>query len=78
MKNAPGVDAILHLINTLAAYAILGCLGALILSVLLIVIGPRLGLHQAGTVGKTGVIASIVVAFVIGIAGTIINFAYNA
>lgn len=78
MKNAPGLNAIQHLINLLAVYTLLGCLVIFLVSLIMVAAGPRLGLAHAGTVGKGGMLASVGVAFLVGIAGTVINFAYNA
>ena len=77
-KNAPGSAAITDLINTIGFYAIIACLVGLLLSGLILAIGPRLGFTQASTIGKVGIFASLGVAFLIGISATLINFFYNA
>ncbi|MBA8792863.1 putative membrane protein [Friedmanniella endophytica] len=77
-QNAPGSAAIGDLINTIGFYAIVACLVGLLLSGLILAIGPRLGFHQASTVGKVGIFASLGVAFLVGISATLINFFYNA
>ena len=77
-KNAPGSAAITDLINTIGFYAIIACLLGLLLSGLILAIGPRLGFTQASTIGKVGIFASLGVAFLVGIAATLINFFYNA
>lgn len=77
-RNAPGSDAIADLINTIGFYAIVACLVGLLLSGLILVIGPRLGFNQASTIGKVGIFASLGGAFLIGISATLINFFYNA
>lgn len=77
-KNAPGSAAIQDLINTVGFYAIIACLVGLLLSGLILAIGPRLGFTQASTVGKVGIFASLGVAFLVGISATLINFFYNA
>ncbi len=77
-KNAPGSAAITDLINTVGFYAIIACLLGLLLSGLILAIGPRLGFTQASTIGKVGIFASLGVAFLVGIAATLINFFYNA
>lgn len=77
-RNAPGSDAINDLINAVGFYAIIACLVGLLLSGLIVVLGPRLGFHQASTIGKVGIFASLGGAFLIGISATLINFFYNA
>ena len=56
-KNAPGSAAISDLINTIGFYAIVACLVGLLLSGLILAIGPRLGFTQASTIGKVGIFA---------------------
>lgn len=77
-RNAPGSQAISDLINTIGFYAIIACLVGLLLSGLILAIGPRLGFTQASTIGKIGIFASLGVAFLVGISATLINFFYNA
>ena len=77
-QNAPGSAAITDLINTIGFYAIIACLVGLLLSGLILAIGPRLGFNQASTVGKVGIFASLGVAFLVGISATLVNFFYNA
>ncbi|GAB3917795.1 hypothetical protein GCM10011575_41880 [Microlunatus endophyticus] len=77
-QNAPGSAAIKELINAIGFYAIIACLVGLLLSGLILAIGPRLGFHQSSTVGKIGIFASLGVAFLVGISATLINFFYNA
>lgn len=77
-QNAPGGAAINDLINTIGFYAIVACLIGLLLSGLILAIGPRLGFTQASTIGKVGIFASLGVAFLVGISATLINFFYNA
>ena len=77
-QNAPGSQAITDLINTIGFYAIIACLVGLLLSGLILAIGPRLGFTQASTIGKVGIFASLGVAFLVGISATLINFFYNA
>lgn len=77
-RNAPGSAAITDIINAIGFYAIIACLVGLLLSGLILVVGPRLGFHQASTLGKIGIIAALGVAFLVGISATLINFSYNA
>ena len=77
-KNAPGSDAITDLINVIGFYAIIACMLGLLLSGLILAIGPRLGFTQASTIGKIGIIAALGVAFLVGICASLINWAYNA
>ena len=66
------------LIDTIGFYAIIACLVGLLLSGLILVIGPRIGFDRASTVGKVGIFASLGGAFLIGISATLVNFFYNA
>ncbi|QDP95351.1 hypothetical protein FOE78_04980 [Microlunatus elymi] len=77
-QNAPGSSAIGDLIDAIGFYAIIACLVGLLLSGLILAIGPRLGFTQASTIGKVGIFASLGVAFLVGISATLINFFYNA
>ena len=77
-RNAPGAAAINDLIDTIGFYAIIACLVGLLLSGLILVIGPRIGFDRASTVGKVGIFASLGGAFLIGISATLVNFFYNA
>jgi hypothetical protein len=77
-QNAPGSAAIGELIDAIGFYAIIACLIGLLLSGLVLAIGPRLGFNQASTIGKVGIFASLGVAFLVGISATLINFFYNA
>jgi hypothetical protein len=77
-KNAPGSGAITDIINAIGFYGIVACLIGLLLSGLILAIGPRLGFSQASTIGKVGIIASLGVAFLIGISATLVNYFYNA
>ena len=77
-QNAPGAAAISDLINTIGFYAIIACLVGLLLSGLILVIGPRLGFDRASSVGKIGIFAALGGAFLIGISATLVNFFYNA
>jgi hypothetical protein len=77
-QNAPGTEAISDLVNAVGFYAIVACLVGLLLSGLILAIGPRLGFDRASTVGKVGIIASLGVAFLVGMAAPLINYFYNA
>jgi len=77
-NNAPGGEAIADLINAIGFYTIVACLIGLLLSGLILAIGPRLGFDRASSVGKVGIIASLGVAFLVGMAAPLINYFYNA
>lgn len=77
-KNAPGADAIATIIDAIGYYAIVACLIGLLLSGLILAIGPRLGFNQASTIGKVGIFASLGVAFLVGMAAPLVNYFYNA
>ena len=77
-KTAPGATALVELINTMALYALIASLIGLLLSGLILAIGPRLGFHRASEVGKVGIIASFGVAFLVGVSAGLINYFYAA
>lgn len=77
-RNAPGTEAISDIVDALGFYAIVACLIGLLLSGLILAIGPRLGFSHASTLGKVGIIASLGVAFLVGMAAPLINYFYNA
>lgn len=77
-RNAPGAAAIESLIDAIGFYGIISCLVGLLLSLLILIIGPRIGFDRASTVGKVGIFASLGGAFLIGMSATLVNFFYNA
>jgi hypothetical protein len=77
-NNAPGGEAIADLINAIGFYTIVACLIGFLLSGLILAIGPRIGFDRASSVGKVGLIASLGVAFLVGMAAPLVNYFYNA
>ena len=77
-RNAPGGQAIADLVNVIGFYTIVACLIGFLLSGLILAIGPRVGFDRASSVGKVGIIASLGVAFLVGMAAPLINYFYNA
>ncbi len=76
-KKAPGVDAIQTLINYAGMYALLACAGGFLISLLIVVLGPRLGFEHGSRIGKAGILVSLIAAFAIGMATVLINFFFN-
>jgi hypothetical protein len=75
-RNAPGLASIESLVNTIAAYALLSGLAAVILGVSWAVIGPRLGFQNSRSVGLGGVVGGFALGAVVGVSWVGINFMY--
>ena len=75
--NAPGLDALQHLINITAVVVLglcaLGALGGLAG----IPAGRIIGVHHAPQHGRIMVVGSIAVAFAVGLLAVLINLAYS-
>lgn len=75
--NAPGLDALQHVINIAAvvvlAMCALGSLGGLAW----IPAGRVIGVHHAGQQGRIMVVGSVLVAFAVGLLAVLINLAYS-
>jgi hypothetical protein len=75
--NAPGLDALQHVINISAvlvlALCALGALGGLAW----IPAGRTIGVHHAGQQGRIMVVGAIMVAFAVGLLAVLINLAYS-
>lgn len=75
--NAPGLDALQHVINigavAVLALCALGALGGLAW----IPGGRVIGVHHAGQQGRIMVVGALAVAFLVGLLAVLINLAYT-
>jgi hypothetical protein len=74
-SKAPGINALKDLVNGLAAYAVIAAVAAVLLGGIAWALGERMGYDRASMVGKGGVIAGFGLAFLVGAAAAIVNFA---
>lgn len=77
-KGVPGLEGLKNVVNAIAAYVLVTCMGAFLLGLVATVAGKAIGAAQVASMGKGAIGAAIVVAFVFGLAAAILNFAYNA
>ena len=75
--DAPGATQIQELINYIGLYTLLAAMAGMLISLLILAIGPRLGFDRASQLGRMGLIVSLGVAFGVGIAAALINFFYK-
>ena len=66
--NAPGVQGLSSLGNTIAAWVLVLAVIAILLGVVIAVAGPRFGFHGAKSVGMGGVIGGFIVGAVVAMA----------
>lgn len=75
--KAPGAAGIQSAINVIAAYALLASLAGFLLGGAVWAIGGRVGNDHTATGGKIGMAISVFVAFLVGGAAAILQFAYG-
>ena len=75
--NSTGIAGFTDLTNTIAGWTLLGCLAGFMLSGFVFVVGPALGLRHARQYGAIGMIASVGIAAIVGLASGLINLAYT-
>ena len=74
---APGASGIQTGINVIAVYALLACLAGFLLGGAVWAIGGRIGNDHTAVGGKIGMAIAVGVAFLIGAAAAILQFAYG-
>jgi hypothetical protein len=72
--DAPATESLTKLINALATYAIYAAVAAVLIGGIAWALGERMGLDRASSVGKSGVIAGMGLAFLVGSAAAFVNF----
>jgi hypothetical protein len=75
--NAPGAHGIQHAINVFAVYALMAAGAGFLLGAATWAIGGRVGNEFTAVGGKLGMVTSLAVAFLVGAAAAILNFAYG-
>jgi hypothetical protein len=75
--GAPGASGLQSVIDALAAYALYACAAGFIAGGLIWAIGGRVGNDYTATGGKIGLFTSAGVAFLIGAAPKILQWAYG-
>jgi|GEM_PF-3984892 hypothetical protein len=75
--TAPGVESLQHLVDALAAYALIAALAAIIIGGISWALGERLGMERAASVGKGGVLAGFGLGLLVGAATALVTFAVN-
>jgi hypothetical protein len=75
--SAPGVESLHHLVNALASYALIAAVAAVIIGGISWALGERLGMERASSIGKGGVLAGFGLAFLVGAAAALVQFALN-
>lgn len=72
--DAPATESLTKLINALATYAIYAAVAAVLIGGIAWALGERMGLDRASMVGKSGVVAGMGLAFLVGSAAAFVNF----
>ncbi|CCH29302.1 hypothetical protein ABZ816_35620 [Actinosynnema sp. NPDC047251] len=76
-RNAPGLEAMESLVNSIAMYVLVGGLAAVVIGIGIAVVGPRLGFQHARGVGIGGVVGGVFLGAVVGLASILVNFMYS-
>lgn len=74
----PGTSAIEKLIDGLAAFALLACVGGVLIGAAQWALGSKSGNYSHASDGRSKVMYGLLGAFVIGAAAAIINFFYSS
>ena len=75
--NSTGMAGFTDLTNTIAGWALLGALAAFVLSALVFVIGPALGLRHGRQYGAIGMVGALGAAALVAVAAGLVNLAYS-
>ncbi len=75
--GAPGASGIQHAIDVIAVYALEACLAGFLLGGAVWAVGGRIGNEHTATGGKIGMAVCVGVAFLVGGAAAILQFAYG-
>jgi len=76
-SHAPGASGIQSAINVIAVYTLLACLAGFLLGGAVWAIGGRIGNDHTSVGGKIGMAIAVGVAFLVGAAAAILQFAYG-
>lgn len=75
--NSTGMAGFTDLTNTIAGWTLLGALAGFLMSALVFVLGPAVGLRHARQYGAIGMISAVGVAVLVAVAAGLINLAYT-
>jgi Family of unknown function (DUF6112) len=75
--HAPGAAGIQSAVNVVAVYTLLSCLAGFLLGGAVWAIGGRVGNEHTAVGGKIGMAVCVGVAFLVGAAAAILQFAYG-
>jgi hypothetical protein len=75
--KAPGAAGIQSAINVIAVYALLACTAGFLLGGAVWAVGGRVGNEHTAVGGKIGMAVAVGVAFLVGAAAAILQFAYG-
>jgi hypothetical protein len=75
--HAPGAAGIQSAINVIAVYTLLACLAGFLLGGAVWAVGGRIGNDHTSVGGKIGMAVAVGVAFLVGGAAAILQFAYG-
>jgi hypothetical protein len=75
--NSTGMSGFTDLTNTIAGWVLLGCLAGFLVSALVFVLGPAVGLQHGRRYGTMGIISALGVAVLVALAAGLINLAYT-
>jgi hypothetical protein len=75
--HAPGASGIQSAINVIAVYTLLSCMAGFLLGGAVWAIGGRIGNDHTSVAGKIGMAVAVGVAFLVGAAAAILQFAYG-
>lgn len=75
--DSTGMAGFTDLTNTIGGWTLLGCLAGFLLSGLVFVAGPAVGLRHARQYGAIGMISALGIAAVVGMAAGMLNLAYS-
>lgn len=75
--NAPGAAGIQSAINVIAVYTLLACLAGFLLGGAVWAIGGHISNPHTSVAGKAGMAVAVGVAFLVGGAAAILQFAYG-
>lgn len=76
-SKAPGIGGLEDVVNGFAAYALIASAAGFLLGGIVWGVGGRIGNDHTATGGKVGMAVAVGVAFLVGAASVILNFAYN-
>lgn len=75
--KAPGASGIQSAVNVIAVYTLLACLAGFLIGGAVWAFGGRIGNDHTAVGGKIGMAVSVGVAFLVGAAAAILQFAYG-